>query len=275
MFAALHGAFVRHPWLANDAEGPILDHLLRDRTQSLFWSMGVGAGVAPGTADVEGVPPLWDVYDAGPDRLGPAEPDTPIAWFHVVDRTPTAAPLPIRPFLVACGDALERLGHLDLTSVQALLPVDRLDPSQRTALYPQVDGLGWWAACDPADEVGVTICLDSGRDPSAADAAPAILSRLLGLDQWVVSPPVTSARESQSSALTFVLSDHLWPGPAGPGSSSGATLAEWNLDTIGWLAAVIADIAADEGVRTPLLLTVLRGRGASTTGRRGPRTRRR
>jgi hypothetical protein len=35
-----------------------------------------------------------------------------------------------------------------------------------------------------------------------------------------------------------------------------ATLVEWSLDTIGWLGALVADIAVAEGVRTPLLLTV-------------------
>ena len=256
MFATLHGSWSRHPWLTESVEAPILDYLLRDRTQAMCWSMDVRAGVSPSRATVDGLSPLWDVYDAGPDEVGVPEPGTPVAWFHVVDRTPGTAPLPVRPLLVACGDALGRLGRLGLSATQVLLPVERLDPSHRIGLHPQVDGLGWWSAPNPADEVGVTICLDSGRDPAAAAAAPAILSRLRELDQWVVGALSTSVVENASGPLTFLLSDHLWPGPVGAGWTFEATLVEWSLDAIGWLASVIADLAADEGVRTPLLLTV-------------------
>ena len=40
-----------------------------------------------------------------------------------------------------------------------------------------------------------------------------------------------------------------------------ATLAEWSLDALGWLAAFLADVSARHGVRTPLTLTADRAAG--------------
>jgi hypothetical protein len=256
MFAALHGSFAPHPWRTGQAEGPVPDYLLRDRTQAMHWSPDVGGGVGLAATGVKGIPNLWDVRDAGPDRLVATELGEPAAWFHVAVRTSPEAPLPVRPFLAACDDAVARLGRLDLTAAQILLPVTGLDPSHRTAQFPHVDGIGWWAGCDPAAEFRVSISVDGGRSPSVIEAVPSILTQLNGLDQQVVTVDATSLRRTGPDPRGFVLSDHLWPGPPGGGVTFEATLVEWSLDTIGWLGALVADIAVAEGVRTPLLLTV-------------------
>jgi hypothetical protein len=255
MFVALHGDFLRHPW--QDAEDdPMLDYLLRDRTQAMGWSMNVGAGVGLGTADVLDAQKLWDVRDAGPEPVTPAPAGQPVAWFYVLARSPVIAPLPVRALLAGCAASLSRLGRLELSAVHALLPVERIDPSHRVARFPSVDGGGWWLNSDPRARTNVRVSVDSGREPAAAIAAEAVVARLAALDQRVVRPDVTTLREGHPDAPEFVFSDHLWPGPPQRCVSFVMSLAEWNVDTVGWTASLIADLLADEGVRTPTLVTV-------------------
>jgi hypothetical protein len=257
LFVALHGRFERHPWQdVND--DPMLDYLIRDRTQAMGWSMDVGAGVGLGTIGVEGGSELWRVRDAGPEPVTPTSGDEPVAWFHVMARTPASAPLPIRALLAGCEDCLGRLGVLRLDAVQILLAADLLDPSRRVALFPHVDGVGWWLNSNPRAKTTVRASLNSGRDDAAPRATSTVLQRLQGLDQDVVRPDARSLADGHPGAPSFVLSDRLWLGPPGRYASFTAELREWSLDTIGWLASLIADLLADEGVHVPTLLTVAR-----------------
>jgi len=64
--------------------------------------------------------------------------------------------------------------------------------------------------------------------------------------------------------------DHaVWNGSALHGRVRSGELAEWSCDAIGWLAEIVADAAAQLGVRSPPRLTVSRrwhGNTASATG---------
>ena len=139
-----------------------------------------------------------------------------------------------------------------------MLPLDRLDPSDRAALFPQVDGLGWWAPRDPAAEMRVRMTIDSGQDPTAPTVARAVVDGLNGLDQDVVRADPASLADPHPEPPSLRFSDHLWPGPPSARASFTATLAEWSLDTIGWAGSVLADVAVESGLRTPTVLTVSR-----------------
>lgn len=257
LFVALHGSFTRNPWQEAE-QGPFADYLLRDRSQALSLSFDVGGGAGLGVAGLHRSSDLWSVYDAGPEPIGSSPPGEPIAWFHVLARTAMNEPLPIRALIVCCDDSVARLGTLGLDAVQMLLPLSHIDPSARTELYPSVDGTGWWLNSDPGARVSVRISLDSGSHPSAPRRAPAILDRLASLDQDVVRFDPNSLGSAHHNAPDFVFSDHLWPGPPHYRAAFDASLAEWNPDTVGWLASLLADVAATEQVRTPILVTVTR-----------------
>lgn len=256
MFVALYGSFTRHPWQAGARDAPDPDYLIRDRTQAMEWSLEAGQGVGPGTAGIHGVPDLWRVRDAGPDEVVPASADEPFAWFHCDAQTLPEAPLPIRALLRGCADAMSRLGSVDLTTAQVLLPVDRLVPSLRMDRFPAVDGIGWWLGCDPAARTDVRISLNSGQDMSIARSGEDIMALFAGLDQSVVHLDLSTFTDQPPRGPRPILADHLWAGPPGIEVGIDASFAEWNLDTVGWFTSVLADVAAHCGVRAPLLTTI-------------------
>lgn len=222
------------------------------------WSVGAQRDMPPEAHGDNGQRALWTVADAGPDRVDETRTTAPVAWFHAfLPSSPSSAsPLPVRPFLTACDMAVRRLGQLHLGAVQLLLPLTGLDPSTRISAHPHVDGVGWWAASNPADKSRVTIGFDSGHSPDAYEVAPAVIERLNFLDQVVFDADLTSVRHRSPDPRGFALSNHLWHGPLSGGPTFDAVIAEFNLDTIGWLGSVVADLAVDSGATSPLLMTL-------------------
>jgi hypothetical protein len=261
MVAALYGELAPHP------RSPHLGEPSED-AYSLFHARSAAMGWL--TPAEEGAPGgLWGMNEA---EAAPAPGPQPqrAAWFQVVLTGPVPGKvLPVQPFLACAGDVVARLGTLRLEAIQLLLP-ERDAPEygrgERAAVALQ-SALNWFADCYPGLQVPVRVTLDGGPDPSIRTAAPAIA-------QWM--------REFRQGVFVYdsyslADDDHLvlWPAPLGGERADFAhhrvtfrgTLADWSLDTLGWLAAFLADGSSRTGVTTPLIFTADRsGLAGSPTG---------
>lgn len=204
---------------------------------------------------------LWGMNDAAAGRgVGPRS--SPVAFFQVVLTGPAQDELlPVQPFLSCAGDVLARLGALRLEAIQILLPERAAgdgriaSPSGTEAAAALLDALNWFADCDPALRTRVRVTLDDGQDASIRAAAPGIARQ------------VREIRQDVFACDSFSLTDHdhlvLGPTPLDGGRAGtdhhrvtlAGTLAEWSLDALGWLAALLADVSCRNGVCTPLMLT--------------------
>ncbi|PRX43640.1 hypothetical protein B0I33_114101 [Prauserella shujinwangii] len=66
----------------------------------------------------------------------------------------------------------------------------------------------------------------------------------------------SSATDHPPLARHTPLPEWHWNGPPRHGVTFRGTIAEWSLDAVGLLAAVLTGAAAEHGVTTPVLLTV-------------------
>lgn len=115
----------------------------------------------------------------------------------------------------------------------------------------------WFAERDPRSRTPVEVNINSGRDPSIPAVAQQLTGQLGHLDQdvFVCRSCDVAGRDA---VLPPLFDDISWNGPPLHGVVLCGKLAEWSCDAIGWLAEVVADSAAQLGVRSPLLLTVTR-----------------
>jgi hypothetical protein len=258
MFAALYGKLVPHDWRGPEPEGDAYS-LFYQRSLAMGWLDGLGRGTA--TASKSMAPGgLWSMNDAGWDHpLAPAEAQL-AAWFQVeVEAVARDRPLPVQPFLRCGGDAMDRVGVLELKAAQLLLPVHGLDASIRPpeALVPSMQTIYWFRESNPRSRVEVEVNVNSGQDPLMSAVARQFTDRLDRLSQNVFV--CTSSNVGTPEAvMTPPFEDSFWNGPPLHGLTLRGDLSEWTLDAIGWLGEVIADIGARLGIRTPLLLTVIR-----------------
>ncbi|GAA3761392.1 hypothetical protein GCM10022225_53790 [Plantactinospora mayteni] len=265
MFAALYGELTPHPWRdpARDRDAYALFY---DRSLAMDWLDDVGGVVLITDAGIKeratGAPGLWGMNDAGQDHPLAAPDASLVAWFQVgVEPLPADRPLPVQPFLRCAGDVAARIGALDLRAVQVLLPVQGLDPSSSPPEYagmPSLRTAGWFGDADPRSRTPVRVTLDSGRAPSITSAAPLIRERIGGLEQDVFECESYSLADHDPLATAPPFDDRSWNGPSRHRATFHGTLAEWSLDTLGWLGGFLADLSAGQGVSTPLLLTATR-----------------
>lgn len=263
MFAALYGELIPHPWRD---PGSSLDAyaLFYHRSLAMGWLDDCSAG--GGVEDrIRRAPGLWGMNDAGWTHPLASPGAGLVSWFQVEASAPADdRPLPVQPFLRCAWDATARAGRLSLSALQVLLPVQGLAASSRAAYAPVPAMLTkeWFAEYDPRDSARVDVNINSGRDPSIHAVARDLTDHLGRLDQAVFR-----CRSHQVAGRDAVLAppvtDALWNGPPLHGVTLRGELAEWSCDAIGWLAAVVADSAALLGIRSPLLLTVTRGRPAT------------
>jgi len=258
MFAALYGKLVPHDWRGPEPEGDAYS-LFYQRSLAMGWLDGLGRGTA--TASKSMAPSgLWSMNDAGWDHpLAPAEAQL-AAWFQVeVEAVARDRPLPVQPFLRCAGDAIDRVGVLELRAAQLLLPVHGLDFSRRPpeAPVPSMQTIYWFRESDPRSRVEVEVNVNSGQDPVISGVARQFTDRLDRLSQNVCVC-TSSIVGTAEAVMTPPFVDSFWNGPPLHGLTLRGELSEWTLDAIGWLGEVIADIGAGLGVRSPLLLTVMR-----------------
>ncbi|MDG4767878.1 hypothetical protein O7632_27845 [Solwaraspora sp. WMMD406] len=254
MFAALYGELTPHPWRAPKQDA---DALFHDRSLAMGWLDDRSTG-QPGSA-----PGLWAVDDAGWHHPGGLDKGL-VAWFQVeASAVAHNRPLPVRPFLGCARDTVGRAGTLRLSAVQVLLPVHGLDPSSRPpyAPVPAIRTTQWYADTDSHARTPVRVSVDGGRDRSVVAVAEQLVDQFTSCDQEVFADATrdVAGDVADSDAVPPPpFDDSLWNGPPGYAVALRGTLAEWSCDAVGWLAEVVADRAANVGVRSPLLLTVTR-----------------
>jgi hypothetical protein len=261
MFAALYGELVAHAWRDPDSEHDAYS-LFHQRSLAMGWLDDRATGVrgdGPGN-DTLGAAGLWAMNDAGWNHPLAAPGARLIAWFQV-EASEVAAdrPLPVQPFLRCAETTTARVGTLDLSAIQILVPVQGIDAASRPpyATVPSMQTIDWFAERDPRSRTPVEVGINSGRDPSIPGLATRLTDHLGHLDQDVF---VGRSHEmaDRDAVLPPPFDDSFWNGPPLHGVVLRGELAEWSCDAVGWLAEVVADSVAQLGVRSPLLITVTR-----------------
>lgn len=257
MFAALYGELVPHPWRDPESEHDAYQ-LFYQRSLAMGWLDDPDAGASE--ASMLRAPGLWGMNDAGWTHPLAAPGAELISWFQVeASAVADDRPLPVQPFLRCAEDTTARAGTPNLSTVQVLLPVQGLDPSTRPpyAPVPSMLTVQWFAESHPPSRTPVEVSINSGRDPSIPAIAQQLTDHLGDVDQdvFVYRSHDVAGRDD---VLRPPFDDSFWNGPPQHGVVLHGELAEWSCDAVGWLTAVVADSAAQLGVRSPLLLTVTR-----------------
>ncbi len=259
MCAAFYGALAPHPWRDPESEQDAYQ-LFHQRSVAMGWLDDRSS--AAGDEHASRAPGLWAMNNAA-YSTHPADA-APFAWFQVECSTPASdRPLPVQPFLRCAEDTLACVGTAHLSAVQILLPLQGLAPASRprNALIPSMGTCDWFAERDPQAVTPVMVSVNSGRDTAISTVAQQLTSRLGRLEQKVFLPS-GSGNAGKDLTLSPPFADAFWNGPPLHGLTLRGELVEWSCDAVGWLAATVADSAAQLGVRTPLLLSVVRDRRA-------------
>ncbi|KIH96744.1 hypothetical protein LP52_23275 [Streptomonospora alba] len=255
MMAALHGELdpfpLTHPEVG-DRDAYILFH---NRSSAMTWLVESLPGASPG---------LWSMNDADQDSEADIRRGaTRRLWFqvHLEGAIEDDRPLPLQPFLSCIGDVAARLGTLDLHAVQILVPLhSRIatgrPQAERHPVGALIDAAGWFGDTDPRLARRIQVTLDTGQDPAMVPAAPHIPPWIRRWKQAVFRCDPATHQDDAADALSPKLPDHLWRGPGHHRTTLEGTLCEWSVDAVGWLAALAAEAAWQNGVRTPLMLTV-------------------
>lgn len=253
--ADLHGELEPFTWSHPDVAECDAYSLFHTRSWAMTW-------LADATPDA--YPGLWGMNDAGQDSEADIRRGmTRRLWFQVplVGSVEDDRALPIQPFLSCIGDVAARLGTLDLHALQLLVPVhsriatDRPHAGAR-AVGELIGAAGWFDDTDPQSARRVQLTMDTGQAPAIVPAAPRIPPWMLQWKQSVFLCDSTLAEDDAAEGLWPHIADHLWKGPGHHRTTLYGTLREWSLDGLGWLAAFAAEAAWQNGVRTPLRLTV-------------------
>ncbi|MFF0739055.1 hypothetical protein ACFYVL_01535 [Streptomyces sp. NPDC004111] len=254
MFVALHGELVPHSWRDPESEHDAYQ-LFHQRSVAMGWLDERSSAAEDERA--ANAPGLWAMNSADVSTH-PAATE-PFARFQVECSTPVGdRPLPVQPFLRCAEDTTARIGTAQLSAVQVLLPLQGLDPASRpsNAPVPALETCDWFSACDPRARVPVEIGVNSGSNPSISSVARQLHHDLGHLPQDVFQYGEMASVGKDIMPPPFA--DDFWNGPPRHGITLRGDLAAWSCDAVGWLAATIADCAAHLGVRTPLLLSVVR-----------------
>jgi hypothetical protein len=253
MYAALYGELMPYQRLDVPDKG-------QQDAYSLFYARSAAMGWLT-SAVRDGRRGLWGMNDA---EAGPVSGPRPfrVAFFQVVLTGPSQGEvLPVQPFLSCAGDVVARLGTLRLEAVQLLLPEHEAtggrvaSPSGMTTAAALLDGLNWFANCDPQLRVRARITLDGGPDPAIREAAPAIMRWTQEIDQHVFNIESFSLADDDHLTLRPTTLHGGPPVTYHHQVTLRGTLAEWSLEALGWLAAFLADVSSRHGVSTPIMLT--------------------
>lgn len=244
MFAALHGELVFHPWWDAVASNSDAYSLFVARSSAMGWLDEATESASGG---------VWGMNDAGQEPGDGSQPSS-VVWFQVSlsEPIPAGRPLPVQAFLRCAGDVAARIGTLRLQAVQVLLPLQA--SSSRDALGQLLQDVGWFADCDPHRRTPVRVVLDGGEDSSLLSTAPEMVSWLRQLNQDILSCDSFSVTDNADPVLEPTVIDETWLRPANHRVTFQCALAEWSLDSLGWLAALFADASSQHGVSAPFLM---------------------
>ena len=141
--------------------------------------------------------------------------------------------LPVQPFLTVVGDVITRLGRLRLDAIDVTLP-EREGSAQPGA----PDSGDWFALIDPAQWVPVRVTLEC-----ADEAIAAVASAAIDQQKWYQDVFRLDARSEDHARHRVTLT---------------GSLAEWSFDGLGFLTAYLYDLAARQGIVTPLTVNTQR-----------------
>jgi len=251
LFVALHGECSPHPWREPESAASDAYSLFVARSSAMEW-LADAAGRHNGG--------LWGMNDAGEGRDAGSIPPR-MAWFQVASSTRVGAeqPLAVQTFLACAGQVMDRLGTWRLDALQLLLPVQSLvgmanGSARERAVMSLLLEAGWFADRDPSTRTQVTVTLDGGQDAAIQSAAADMHTWIRELRQDVFECGSFSSGGDHGTLLAPVI-DELWLGPPQHRATFQGSLAEWSLDGLGWLAALLAEAGCRYRVNTPLLLT--------------------
>ena len=247
IFVGVYGSIQPHPWIEPGA--------LEEDAYSLFVSRAVSMGWSSTGPDGLG-DSLWGMNDAGQDW---SQSDSPsrVAWYQVglADPSPVNKPLPVQPILACVKDSLNRIGKLDLTAVQLLLPL-HVGGSARAYL---LSGLNWFGTSDLGAPVTLRVTLDTGEGDEVRRKAPEILRTLQRLNTGSFTVSSFSPEESFAVDIDLPVVDDLWLGESRHPVTFEGTAPEFSLDSLGWMIALFAEACRKAGVETTVLTTVGKG----------------
>ncbi len=195
---------------------------------------------------------VWGMNDAGTTGLGAAGP---ASWFQVEILAP-GTPLPTQALLSCIADVLARTGHPDVLAVDLLLPArDPVPPGEPGAVRRLVQDAGWFLGLPDSAPRRVRVTLDL-TGPAPADTLGVALGTWMRRFEQVVVTDVGPLEPTTAVPSVSAVPAHLWQGPASARVTFAATLAEWSLPAVGWLAAFLSDALARHAVPGAAVLTV-------------------
>ncbi|MEV4070766.1 hypothetical protein [Nonomuraea fuscirosea] len=252
LYVALYGELTPHPWRDPSTAASDAYSLFVARSSAMGWLRDPphdGCG-------------LWGMNDAAYEPTA-----TRVAWFQAslpAHPSPPSGTSPVQPFLACVRDVVTRLGTLHLEAAQILLPPN---PHERTP-RPEARLLqeaGWFTDLSPQAKTTIRLTLDSGQNPAIPSTAPHLLAWLRDLKQDVLTD--LSLTHDDPITLRPTITDALWHGPAHQHITLNATLAEWSLDAIAWLATLLTYAIQQHNINAPLLLsTALNPDSTTPTG---------
>ena len=190
---------------------------------------------------------LWGMNDAaaGDDLAHEQADHGQVAYWQVVL---TAPGVPVQQFLVVIGDAVTRLGQLDLHAVQVLLPARELAADARPV---SCIGPEWFSGLSPGKRVAVRVTLDAGPDERIGSMSPVFMDAFKRQQVFMAEAPTDDH---------FVLLPIPFESPYADVAHHRLTftgrLAEWSLDALAFLAAFANDLVASQGIDAPVMFMV-------------------
>lgn len=240
----LYGTMRRHQWIDEDSMTHDAYSLFVARSSAMGWSSAGPGGL---------IADLWGMNDAGQEWH---KDHNRLCWFQVglnLREVSPLPPIPVVPMVAGAWDSVSRVGAVDVTAVQMLVPLQLAGPA---AGY-LVSSSSWFSAANPADTITATVDIDTGSDASATDMIAEILA---GMRSFRTQPfAVTALDQNDSMSIVAIeppLVGDLWMGDSRNKVSFAAELPEWTAESIGWLIMLAVEGARRAGVATTALISV-------------------
>ncbi|MGL5828451.1 MAG: hypothetical protein ACRC0L_02645 [Angustibacter sp.] len=245
LFLSIYGSLTQHEWI-NEVTDADSYSVFVSRAQALGWS----SVVADGHQQVR-----WGMNDAGDDwRHG--SPSGRAAWFQVGVPSPPPSLLPLAEIVTCAEQTLSRFGSFTLTGIQLLAPVQAITHPTEASIAAELLTRLTWFALSPPESARVMVTMDPGADdPLDTDAILAEL-RLLPSGGFVVEGAAPGHQDGTFLQPPF--NEEVWLGDKRRPINLDAVVPEWTMDAIGFLAVLLTIASQRAGVRTSVLITMVR-----------------